>query len=271
MTENYLPPGTESLKDIKLGPIRLGLQGPPGSGKTFAALTFPSPIVADFDNALHDHFGKDIPRIPFWEPDFILNRMEWKDSEGKLRKGFPLETPIEKRHQIPNRRDAFKMWLKQEAIKFSPSQTLILDSWTTLQDAFDAKTWAEPTYAKKTGEIDEYAPWDAKITYSEEIVGILSGLRCNVVVNFHEIQQRDPKTGILLDKTQPLMQGKFIAKLKLYFPFFFRQFAPNENRTLLPKNYVWQVSPNEAFDPKCCSEKLRTQGVVLANYKSFER
>lgn len=260
----YNPPGAESIENQKMYAIRLGIQGAPGTGKTYAAVdTFPNPIVLDFDNALHDHYGKSINRIPFWDKNFVLNKMEWITGKGEKRIGIPL-----KPHGIPDRREAFKQWLKSYIGEFSPEQTIILDSWTFLQDAFDAVTWAEPAYTKR-GEIDDFAPWDLKLEYSKEIMGILKSGRCHVVVIFHETQQRDKETGLLLDKIQPLMRGSFFAQLKGHFPFFFRALGPNEKRKILPSEYVWQTGSNGEFDSKCCNEKLKQQGIVKATYQSF--
>jgi hypothetical protein len=41
-------------------------------------------------------------------------------------------------------------------------------------------------------------------------------------VTFHEARERDKKTGEILSKVQPLMQGKFVTKIMSYFSDFYR-------------------------------------------------
>lgn len=49
MSELYIPPGCTTLDKIEDSQIRVGIQGPPFSGKTTAALTFPNPVAASFE------------------------------------------------------------------------------------------------------------------------------------------------------------------------------------------------------------------------------
>ena len=59
MAEQYIPKGAVSLNTITVKPqIRLGLQGYSGTGKTWAALTFPNPIVLNLDRGLGAHTGR---------------------------------------------------------------------------------------------------------------------------------------------------------------------------------------------------------------------
>jgi hypothetical protein len=95
----------------------------------------------------------------------------------------------------------------------------------------------------------------------------LTSARANIVVNFHETQQRDPKTGQLIDKILPLMQGKFVASLKKYFSDFYRCIVfdvldstgkptlkkdPNTGKETREKlvEYYWQVKSDGTFDAK---------------------
>jgi len=208
----YIPTKSQNLKEIDFVQIRLGLLGESGTGKTFSALTFPNPVVADFDGGLVAHQGRDIIAIPFHEHDWV------KDApRGK----------ITHPNGGPNRRDAFLEWLKTEAVKLEKDQTLVLDSWTTLQDAFDAQTDLEPA-VNNDGKIDSYVFWERKIDFSKQVMTSLKGLKCHVVVTFHESKVRDPKTGQLMDKIAPLMQGKFVASLMLHFTDFFRCHAKDK-------------------------------------------
>lgn len=260
-----------NLKDTTSMPqIMLGIQGPPCSGKTWAATSFPNPIVADFDRGTSALRGRDIRVVPFYDEKYVTEILK------ASKKAFTIEG-------IPsvaiNRRDAFRKWLTEYAAKeLKASDTLIIDSWTSLMNAFDLMTEAEPAYTKQ-GNIDEFAFWRRKIMWSTDVIEQLKGLTCNVVVNFHEVQMRDKTTGVLLDKVQPLMEGKFVAELKVHFSDFFRQHAlakinlagkPTEvnGKPIAEDGWYWQVKSDANFDAKC-----RVPGLVdkmyPADYKLF--
>ena len=259
----YIPPLAISLKNLEFPQIRLGLQGASGTGKTWAALTFPNPLVLDFDNGLTAHKGKDIFKIPFHDPRFITEIMKMS---------------LKKPYDPPNRRDALKKWLREEGPKLQSNQTLILDSWSTMQDGFDQQTELEPSYTK-LGAIDDFAFWELKIEYSRDITEMLMGLNCHVVVTFHEISQRDIKTGQLLEKIQPLMQGKFLSKLKIPFTDFFRQHAIGKlgvdkqpmiiNGRKLEQDieYFWQIKGDNTID--CKTRMTRKEILIPAHFNSF--
>jgi len=262
MTQLYIPPNATN-KIEEEGNIFLGIQGPSGSGKTASTLTFPNPIYALFDRP--DLAGirtlphlKDTPEpyiYKFYSADFVVNT---------------LKCPIAP-HGVIDRRAAYRMFLKTEATKLTKEQTLVTDTWTGLQDCFDEINWKEPRYTKD-GKIDDFAFWDAKIEYAEEIHTLLKALKCNVVVTFHEMPERDKITGKILDKIQPLMQGKFICKLKSYYPNFFRQ----RNRQIRDdkgnpiegkREFLWQTQSSDDFDAKCSKPLLPTY--VPADYNSL--
>ena len=68
----YKPVGSLSLAEITDVPlIRLGIQAPPGKGKTYSALTFPNPVVLNFNKGLGAHTGRgDVIDVPFWDGKF---------------------------------------------------------------------------------------------------------------------------------------------------------------------------------------------------------
>lgn len=253
--------GAIPLAEIEVAPIQLGLQGPPGSGKTTAALTFPNPVVLDFDKGLQAHVGREGARtVPFYSADWVLSYMG-----GKFKPTLQGATP--------NRRDALKHWLDNEARKLRADETLILDSWSAVQDAFDMETRLVPRHTKK-GEIDDYAFWDDKIEYARYIFVTLQGLRCHSIVTFHETKVRDPKNGILLEKIEPLMQGKFVARIKQFFSDYYRCSCESSDtkdaagKAAVKHNYLWQVNSNSMFDAK--RRALKTDLVfVPASYQSF--
>ena len=185
--------------------IRLGIIGASHTGKTTFASTFPNPIYADFDGNLSAFSGRsDILVLPFTD-------VEWcKSLVGRAPDDIK---------NIPH--FAFKKWLTSgDAMKLEPDQTLVLDSWTSLQDAFDQQMVLNPPKTA-TGALDPYEPWALKIDYSQSVMVTLKQLRCNVIVIFHEQDQKD-QNGCIVGKIEPLMQGKFVKKLGLYFTDFFR-------------------------------------------------
>lgn len=259
-----------NLKDMTTIPqIMLGIQGPPCSGKTWAACSFPNPIVADFDRGVSALKGKDIRVVPFYDEQYVVETLKANKKQFTI-EGIPT--------LAINRRDAFRRWLTEFATKLTPTDTLIIDSWTSLMNAFDLMTEAEPAYTAK-GNVDEFAFWRRKIMWSTDVIEQLKGLKCNVVVNFHEVQMRDKTTGILLDKVQPLMEGKFVAELKVHFTDFFRQHAMSKlkidgkpqdvnGKNIDKDGWYWQVKSDATFDAKC-----RVPGLVekfyAADYKFF--
>jgi hypothetical protein len=247
----------------KIPTLRVGIQGPPGSGKTASALTFPNPIFADFDHIdipslLALPHLKDVkPQvIPFYNVEFCKDKLGMKPNKMNL---------------VP-KHSALKKWIMDYGSKLTSEQTLILDSWTTLQDAFDEYTWSEPIY-NSAGKVDDRAPWSLKLDFSTEISNMIKDLTCNVVVLFHEVQARDPQSGVLLDKIMPLMQGQFVAKIKIYYPNFFKASVeqkkdqagkPIEGNT---PEYFWQVKSDNKFDAKCSKVDLPFK--VPAYYSSL--
>src|SRR5437762_13522862 len=97
----YIPEKTFNLKDMQFPQIRLGLLGEPACGKTYSALTFPNPIVLDFDGGLTAYAGQDISVIPFYDPEWVTNY------------GFPRKDKTKQ----PNRKAALLKFLNEEGIK----------------------------------------------------------------------------------------------------------------------------------------------------------
>jgi hypothetical protein len=245
----------------------VGIQGPPGSGKTVSSLTFPNPVIALFEKPdlkemvkIEMLVGIKPVLLPFYD-------IAWLDQHK-----FPkFDAGVDGYKMTHSPAHAYHRWLITDAQKLSNEQTLITDNWTRLQEHFDRINWSYKTFAKKTGEEDHFEPWDRKIVFSENVSNALIGLSCNIVVLFHEIPERDKQTGQLLDKLQPLQQGKFIAKMKSYYPNFFRQHCRMKRDTTGKetgeREFVWQVQGNSNFDAKC--SKVGLPMFVPANYSSI--
>lgn len=258
-TEIYTPPLTRLVPMHRK--IMLGLIGEPFTGKTTSASTFPNPIFADFD-------GKCPPganHIPFYDANFIESVKEYK----------LMKTP--RVGCAPNRRDAFLHFLRNEAVKFTSEQTLVVDSWTALQQAFDTQQSYEPVF-NSNHEIDTFKFWAAKMDYAEEVCEALQGLSCHVVVTMHEQRERDKKTGYLIDKIKPLMQGQFASKMASKFTDWFRTVVEEKTdangKLLLDKDkqkqpvYYWQTKP----DGMCNANSSTMEGqpiYVEPTYQSF--
>jgi hypothetical protein len=249
----YIPAQSKNLKDETFPQIRLGLQGEPGTGKTFSALTFPNPVVVDIDRGLTAFAGQEIISVPIWNPQWCAEFCATEKLQLRTHQAHPI-----------NRRDILIYWMERHAAKLQDTQTLLLDSWTGIQDYFDLQTRLEPVYTKQ-GEVDEYAFWDQKIDFSRKLCGILGTLQCHVVVTFHEARERDKKTGAILSKMQPLMQGKFVTRLQTYFTDFFRcltfdrldkdnkpiiETLPDGNKRKLV-DYFWQTHSDSDGNLKC--------------------
>lgn len=181
----------------------VGIQGHGGTGKTTSAMTFPNPVYIDIDNSVDLHNAQavnveptTVKVLPFYDPEFYKN-------------------------YGPNTRDSVHSFLEKNVGKFTQEQSLILDSWTFLQDAFDKQTEKEIPITKN-GAQDQYYLWEKKQDYSRDILTFLKQAKCNVVVIFHEVKETDDK-GRDTGKVTPLMQGKFVNKLHNYFPYIFRQ------------------------------------------------
>lgn len=250
----YIPSGATNMREAPLQQIRLALIGAPKSGKTEAALTFPNPIVVDFDNGLTQHRGDNLVRIPFCD-------INWVKSQG-----------------FPNARDGFVTWLTRNGPSFSPDQTLVVDSWTTLQDAHDIQKDKEPLLSEKTGKVDHFDFWACKLDYAKLVCTMLKSLPCAVVVTFHEQGERDDN-GRLTAKLLPLMEGKFKDRLGVYFTDMFRQHAiPVKDATgkVVSTKWRWQVRSDIYFNAgtRIRADKLapilEDGFYVAADYKIFK-
>lgn len=217
--------------------IRLGLQAAPNCGKTTSALTFPNVVVADFDNKLSATNAKlagkelaDVTIIPFYDADFCDSLV-----------------PRKNKLFAPNKRDAFTAWLNKEAVNMQQDQTLIIDSWTMLQAAFDQQTGYEPAISRNGSE-DKFVFWARKVEFSKEVCERLKTLNCHVVVTFHETIDRDDE-GRPTGKMKPVMQGQFADQLAGHFTDWFRQHAvaklkdpANPRSEIIGTEYLWQTT-----------------------------
>lgn len=179
---------------------RIGISGEPGSGKTKFACEFPNIFAVDFDHKL----PPGIPCIEFWKPE-VVNAI----------KPSPPGRP-------PNRRDALVKWLTDNIHKFTAEQTLLLDSWTHVQAAFDEQEIVElkdaNLYEQKDGSFKFYRH---KFEFSNTVLTLLKSAKCTVIVTFHERPERD-KDGAETGKLRAVQDGSFADVLPGYFTNFYR-------------------------------------------------
>jgi hypothetical protein len=202
----YIPQGAETLEHLVLPQFRIGIQGPAGEGKTHSSLTFPNPVLCNFNRGHGAHIGrKDVLDVPFYNDSFV-------DKQFPKKTGFP-----------SNRKDAFLSWSKKEAPKLTPLQTLVIDSGTDVEKAFHTQEALEPSYSDK-GKLDKFAVWRNKINYFNDISTALKNLECSLIWISHETKDRNDD-GELNGKIKPLLSGQSGDTLLNEFTDWFRQMS----------------------------------------------
>ncbi len=231
--------------------FRVGIQGAPNTGKTWSALSFPNPLVINYDNKLGAHTHRtDVKQLPFYDPNFITDVLK--------KVGKP-----------PPRAGALVSWLRDEGHKLETDQTLIIDSWTMLVNAYHIELDANYPRDKK-GEKDTYAYWRMVKQFASTICEYLKGLSCNVVVLCHETIERNDD-GKPTGKNKLLMTGSFSDELAGHFTDWFRAVVdPTKDR---PNNispdvrYFWQTKGDATFDGGCSVPGI--DKLIPAHYNSL--
>ena len=274
--EIYVPPGLLSLDKIPADPqLRVGLQGPPGVGKTWEALTFPNPIVLNIDRGLGAHVGRsDVIEVPFYDPKFVDSIVKRSGTQAP-----------------PNRKDALLVWLNNVGMKLRPHQTLVIDSNTQIEVSFHSEYKLAPVITK-SGKVDDFAEWNLKKEYFGELMAMLKSLPCHVVYIAHETADRS-KDGELNGMVRPLLTGQFGDQLASHFTDYFRCHAyakPTPDRmtkfqevfkldaaavkewlasTPNETIYLWQTQADEKAASVKTSTLVGAPKFVLADYKTF--
>lgn len=226
--EIYIPPNSITLDKLDIPQIRLGIQGDGGTGKTWAALTFPNCVAMDLDRGLGAHRGRlDVISLPFWDG-------AW------LSVNFPRDPT--------NTREAVVSWIEKEGKKLAPNQTLVIDGNTGFQRAFHSYEEKHPTLSK-SGKYDDFAEWANKIKFYGRFFDALKSLRCHVVFILHEQADRG-KDGDLNGKLKPLLSGQVGDQIKNEFTDWVRQHCGNKptdysNKNVLDKIAQFNLTPEE--------------------------
>lgn len=192
-TDTYIPPNCRPLSaDTSKQQIRFGIQGFPGTGKTWSSLGFPNPIVLNLDRGLGAHQGRsDVNEIPFYQQSFG---------------GKPYEI-----------KDKLVEWLGNHGPKFTENQTLVIDSLSSLEAAYHS--WYKVNemsiaVSSKSGKVNDFAEWQIKEQFFNEIHVLIKSFKCDVILLAHESERADKPTtigqpGLYTGKIRPFLSGKF--------------------------------------------------------------
>lgn len=273
----YTPPGAKTLAEMKDIPqIRLGIEGFGGTGKTWAALTFPNPIVMNLDRGLGAHHGRaDVLELPFYDHSFCRS--------------------IDPNFKPNDSKDVLIKWLLREGMKLSPSQTLVVDNNSQIQNFYH--NWfnsVRHNFLTDKGKEDGFAEYKIKKQYYTEFLELLKAVPCHVVFLCHETEASIGKSA---GKIRPLLSGQVADELMNYFTDFFRQLAcekPDDFSKIdanvlkqwgmtdvkefkaicdkYPRNaiYYWKTESDNNFDGKC-SSLVNYPSYLPADYASFEK
>lgn len=276
----YVPKGCVPLdSDMTRQQVRLGIQGYPGSGKNWAVLGtpdrkqegFPNPIVANLDRGLGAHQGCS----------------------------HILEMPFYKMFKSADMKDNIISWIDSEAIKLRSNQTLIWDSLSALEQIYHS--WyraneAQVALSPKTGKVNEFAEWNLKEIFFNEIATKIKWLSCDVILLAHEVERADKPTsigqpGAYTGKIRPLMTGKVGDSIVKEYTDWFRQHAgkkvsePKENTLAAFRMnlrefqemqasfvgdtiYYWQTQSDDIFTAKA-SSLINPPLYIPANFAAF--
>ena len=274
----YKPLNCLTMAELKSLPqIRTGIQGYGGTGKTWSALSFPNPVVANSDRGLGAHIGRtDVIEVPFYDSAFCATMMAAKGAPY-----FP--------HML---KDIIGKWLDTEATKLEPDQTLVWDGNTGMQNAYHK--WYGKNKVYYDGVEDTRAEWGIKKKWYAEIIEQLKSLKCHVVFISHEAEKKE-KDGEYRGKIRPLISGSFGDELMTHFTDWFRQLSADKYTAAtatpaecskwgmtqpellkwqerFPRNtiYYWQTESDSVFDGKC-SSLVNFPRFVPAEFSTFEK
>lgn len=188
------------------------LVGPPGSGKTCAAIGFPYPILAlDFDNKINSAaawYADDTERLKNVDVRQLGKRLDGSDPIAELNKIVTDEL-------IPQQ--------KSGTMKY---KTLVIDSATTFSAAVLWHIVKTNPGVKRVTSAQGVQPGMSdygilRREFARLIPGLLS-LPMNVVMTAHVKTDRSELTGEII--RSPVMDGSFSSELPIFFEEVFRVF-----------------------------------------------
>jgi hypothetical protein len=279
MNNLYTPPGCTNLaSSTHKQQIRLGIQGFPGTGKTWSALTFNNPIVINLDRGLGAHQGRaDVIEVPFYDRKFCTDKCGVKD------------------HIIE--------WLDSEGMKLTPDQTLVIDGLSELEICYHLWFAAnQMSFLTPSGKVDSLKEWSVKKAYFGELGDLVKRLHCDVIMISHEAEKADKSTtigqpGQYTGKIRPLLSGASGDIIVGNYTDWFRQHSaskPTDFSTITPDSlhkwgmkstkefkdmcdtyprdtiYFWQTVGDDKFDGKC-SSLVEFPQLIPANFANFQK
>jgi len=203
------------------------IYGPPCTGKSTGARTFPGPIHIDFDNNL----PAGTPNvIPMWDDAFV----------DKI---LPRTNPA----YPANRRDALLRVIADISKEVTSQNTLIIDSLTRVETWYNAQEEIEPKpRSAKTGEVDGHALFRKRLIYFDTLLTTFTGCAANVVFIVHQQQDRNEK-GDVVAQIRPSLMGQVGEKLPGFFPILLQAVRQTDPATKAV-SYAWRVRPGP-FEP----------------------
>lgn len=180
-------------------PIRALIIGPPKTGKTTFALTWPNPIIANFDN----NSPSGVDEIPFWDANFI----------NKL-------VPPKNATDTPNMRDAVTKF-SRAIHTLEPHRTLIVDSIGLMESIYTAQEEAEPKPMNppkdgKPATINIQQLFFRRKAWYETFLCAIRSYNGHVLALVHQAMEYDDnnqQTGMLY----PAISGQMKSKLAGFF------------------------------------------------------
>lgn len=176
--------------------IRGLIIGPPKTGKTTFCLSWPEPIVINFDN----NSPPGVDEIPMWNPEF-------------------LDTLAKRRSTYPNVRDAtLKVMRQLDTLR--QGGTLILDSIGLMEASYTAQqeTDPKPMVMQKDKSMipNTQAMYGDRKVWYETILCALPRYNGNVFALVHQAQEYDDN-GMQTGMIYPAISGQMKSKLAGFF------------------------------------------------------
>jgi len=223
------------------------IYGPPITGKTTGARTFPNPYIVDFDNNL----PPGTPNvIPMWDEVFV----------DKVRPRMAKE--------VANRRDVLLVILSDISSKLPANSTIVVDSLTRVETTYNIQEKYEPQPRGKSGELDGHAQFRARLNYFDTLFTMLVSCPANVVFIAHQQQDRNP-AGDVTGQIKPALMGQIGEKMPGYFPIVMQACRNKDAKVPGKINYEWRVRPGN-FEPARIPKPAAVD-FIPQDYKELEK
>jgi hypothetical protein len=219
----------EDMMVTEDSPIRAIIFGRAGTGKTRGAMTFPNPVIMNFDNNL----PKGTPGIPCWNEEF-------------LKKFKPMPMTIADMY-------------RQISSQLAPDQTLIIDSLTSVERKFDTWEKTNPIYTKRTMEPDGFSMFRRRLDFWNEIFELWRQSKHNLVVLMHQINEKNDK-GEETQNVKPLLSGK-AGDVVITIANCIMQAGITQHG-----KFVWRVKPNNYVPARLWTPNPVSQEFINQEY-----